>query len=287
MRSKIKVFEIINILIMIGFCAIVILPFMHVISLSFSAPESSFVSIRFWPEKFTLKNYAQVFSNEHIYSGFANTLFRTIVGTILSVTATICAAYPVSKNYFPHKKFWTMFFTFTMFFNAGLVPNYLWNRELGLMDNKLVLILPGLISAYNVVIARNFFISIPDSLEESARIDGANDLVVFFRIVAPMSKAIIATLALWIAVGHWNAWFDSVLYIRDASDQVLQVVMRRIVLEGQIAAMELNDPSIATAANPESLKAATIMVTVVPILCVYPFVQKYFVKGVNIGAVKG
>lgn len=286
LRKRIHAFEIVNILILIAFCLLVLLPFMHVVSLSFSSPEASFAKIQFWPEKFTLKNYAQVLSNEYIYSGFANSLFRTIVGTFLSVVTTICAAYPVSKYYFPHKKFWTMFFTFTMFFNAGLIPGYLWNKQLGLMDNKLVLILPGLISAYNVVIARNFFIGIPDSLEESARIDGANDLVAFFRIVAPMSKPIIATLALWIAVGHWNAWFDSVLYIRDAGDQVLQVVMRRIVLEGQIASMEINDPSIATAANPESIKAATIMVTVVPILCVYPFVQKYFVKGVNLGAVK-
>ena len=286
-KKKLSVFEIFNLFLLWGFCLLVLLPFLHVVSLSFSSPESSFVQIRFWPEKFTWQNYIQVFRNKYIYSGFANTIFRTVTGTILSVLATICAAYPLSKPYLPHKLFWTMFVVFTMFFSAGLIPSYLWNKQLGLMDNKLVLILPGLISAYNVVIARNFFMGIPESLEESARIDGANDIKVFFYIVVPISKAIIATLALWIAVGHWNAWFDSMLYIRDAGDQVLQVVMRRIVLEGQIAAMELNDPTLASAANPETIKAATIMVTTLPILCVYPFVQKHFVKGVVVGSVKG
>ncbi|MFQ9163497.1 MAG: carbohydrate ABC transporter permease [Lachnospiraceae bacterium] len=286
-KKKLSVFEIFNLFLLWGFCLLVLLPFLHVVSLSFSSPESSFAQIRFWPEKFTWQNYIQVFRNKYIYSGFANTIFRTVTGTILSVLATICAAYPLSKPYLPHKLFWTMFVVFTMFFSAGLIPSYLWNKQLGLMDNKLVLILPGLISAYNVVIARNFFMGIPESLEESARIDGANDITVFFHIVVPISKAIIATLALWIAVGHWNAWFDSMLYIRDAGDQVLQVVMRRIVLEGQIAAMELNDPTLASAANPETIKAATIMVTTLPILCVYPFVQKHFVKGVVVGSVKG
>ncbi len=286
-RRKISSFEIINITILIAFCLLVLLPFLHVVSLSFSAPESSFVEIRFWPEVFTLKNYRQVLRNRDIYTGFMNSIFRTVVGTALSVLATVCAAYPLSKRNMPHKNFWTIMVVFTMFFNAGLIPTYLWNKQLGLMDNKLVLILPGLISAYNVVIARNFFMGIPDSLEESAKIDGANDIVIFFRIVAPMSKAIIATLALWIAVGHWNAWFDSMLYIRDASNQVLQVVMRRIVLEGQIASLEIDDPLLASTANPETIKAATIMVTTIPILCVYPFVQKYFVKGVIVGSVKG
>lgn len=286
-KKKLSVFEIFNLFLLWGFCLLVLLPFLHVVSLAFSSPESSFAQIRFWPEKFTWQNYIQVFRNKYIYSGFANTIFRTVTGTILSVLATICAAYPLSKPYLPHKLFWTMFVVFTMFFSAGLIPSYLWNKQLGLMDNKLVLILPGLISAYNVVIARNFFMGIPESLEESARIDGANDITVFFHIVVPISKAIIATLALWIAVGHWNAWFDSMLYIRDAGDQVLQVVMRRIVLEGQIAAMELNDPTLASAANPETIKAATIMVTTLPILCVYPFVQKHFVKGVVVGSVKG
>lgn len=286
-KKKLSVFEIFNLFLLWGFCLLVLLPFLHVVSLSFSSPESSFAQIRFWPEKFTWQNYIQVFRNKYIYSGFANTIFRTVTGTILSVLATICAAYPLSKPYLPHKLFWTMFVVFTMFFSAGLIPSYLWNKQLGLMDNKLVLILPGLISAYNVVIARNFFMGIPESLEESDRIDGANDITVFFHIVVPISKAIIATLALWIAVGHWNAWFDSMLYIRDAGDQVLQVVMRRIVLEGQIAAMELNDPTLASAANPETIKAATIMVTTLPILCVYPFVQKHFVKGVVVGSVKG
>ncbi|MDO4327184.1 MAG: carbohydrate ABC transporter permease [bacterium] len=286
-KRKISVFEEFNLLLLGGFCLLVLLPFLHVVSLSFSSPESSFAQIRFIPEKFTLQNYVQVFKNKYIYSGFANSIFRTVVGTFLSVLATVCAAYPLSKTYFPHKTFWTLFIVFTMFFSAGLIPTYLWNKQLGLMDNKLVLILPGLISAYNVVIARNFFMGIPESLEESAKIDGANDILIFFQIVAPISKAIIATLALWIAVGHWNAWFDSTLYIRDAGDQVLQVVMRRIVLEGQIAAMELDDPNLASAANPETIKAATIMVTTLPILCVYPFVQKHFVKGVVVGSVKG
>lgn len=286
-KFRVSIFEIVNILLLLTLSCLILIPFWHVFVLSLSSPESSFAAIHFWPQFFTLKNYKEVLFNKYIYWGFYNSIFRTVVGTLASVFVTVCAAYPLSKKYFPNRTLWTMLIVFTMFFSAGLIPTYLWNKTLGLINNRLVLILPGLVSAYNLVIARNFFASIPESVEESARIDGANDAVVFFRIVAPMSKAIIATLMLWIAVGHWNAWFDSMLYLKESKMQVVQVVMRRIVMEGEIATLELNDPTFAAAANPETLKAATIMITTFPILCVYPFVQKYFVKGVNIGSLKG
>ena len=174
-----------------------------------------------------------------------------------------------------------------MFFSAGLVPNYLWMKQLGLKDSRWVLILPYLASAYNLVIARNFFMGLPESVEESARIDGASDWYILYKIVIPMSMPIVATLFLWIAVMHWNSWFDSMLYLTDAKDQVLQVVMRRIVLEGTMSVNDLNDPNAQSYTSPETLKAATIIVTTVPILVVYPFIQKHFVKGVMVGSIKG
>lgn len=286
-KKKVSLFNILNNFFMFLIVIMMILPFMYVISLAFSSPESSFAVIRFFPEKFTMLNITQVLKNEYIIYGFYNSIFRTVVGTFLSVLFTILAAYPLSKKYFPNRTFWTTFIVFTMFFSAGLIPNYLWIKELGLYSSKFSLILPGLISAYNVVIARNFFMGLPESIEEAARIDGANDMRILWRIVLPMSTPIIATLAIWIAVGHWNNWFDSMLYLPKAKDQVLQVVLRRIVLEGTIAAAELNNPDLASNANPETIKAATTLVTVLPILLVYPFLQKYFVKGVIVGSLKG
>ena len=281
-----KFFSIFNGLFMILICATTIYPFLYLISLSLSTVNVPMTKIYIIPPEVTVDNIKQVLTNEYILYGFKNTILRTICGTFLSVTFTVLGAYPLSKKYFPNRSFWMAFIAFTMFFSAGLVPTYLWNKTLGLRDTMWVLLLPGLISAYNLIIARNFFMGLPESVEESARIDGASDWLILFKIVIPMSLPIVATLALWIAVDHWNAWFDSMLYITDAKKQVLQVVVRRIVLEGSIDPTDGN-PELQISANPEMLKAATTLVTTVPILVVYPFIQKYFVKGVMVGSVKG
>jgi len=176
---------------------------------------------------------------------------------------------------------------FTMFFSGGLIPVYLLVKKLGIMNSVWALVLPSLISTFSMIIARNYFMSLPIELEESAKIDGAHDWTVLFRIVVPVSAPIIATLALWSAVGHWNAWFDSLIYITDNDKQVLQVVMRRIVLEGTSNMMDFRSDDPLATVNPEMVKAATVMVTVLPIVLTYPFLQKYFIKGVLVGSLKG
>jgi putative aldouronate transport system permease protein len=195
-------------------------------------------------------------------------------------------AYVLSKPYFPHRNMWTFFIVFTMFFSGGLIPSYLLNKNLGLMNNFLVLILPGLVSAYNLVIMRNFFQSLPEEIEESAMLDGAGRLRIFWSIVLPMSKPILATVGLWLAVGHWNSWYDVLIYITDETKFTLQIVLRRILLTGSQEIMEFS-ATTSEMISSEGLKAATIYVATLPILCVYPFLQKYFVKGINMGSLKG
>ncbi len=287
-ESRINAFDIFNALFMITLCVTTIYPFIYLLSLSLSTGDVPLTQIHLIPPKFTWANYEKVLTNEFILSGFMNTVIRTVLGTALSLTFTIFAAYALSKRYFPHRTFWTAFIVFTMFFSGGLIPSYLLVKSLGLINSIWALVLPGLISAFSLIIARNFFMALPESLEESARIDGANDIRILFSIIVPISMPIIATLTLWMAVQHWNAWFDSLIYMTDSHKQVLQVVMRRIVLQGTKDMMDVNNfDDRSLVANPEMIKAATIMVTVMPIIMFYPFLQKYFVKGVLVGSLKG
>lgn len=283
-----RIFDFFNYLFMVLLCIVMIHPMFYLLMLSITSPELPLTGGYIIPPKMTLKTYKEVFRNQYILSGFINTVTRTVLGTVLSLLATIMTAYPLSKKYLPNRSFWTMLIVFTMFFSAGLIPNYLLITGLGIDNSIWVLVLPGLISTYNMLIARNFFMGIPEELNESAYIDGANEMQVLFQVIIPVSLPIIATLALWIAVGHWNEWFDSMIYLQKPQDQVLQVVLRRIVLEGTEEVMDLNmqvDEGLAP--NPETLKAATTIVATLPILIVYPFVQKHFVKGVMVGSLKG
>jgi putative aldouronate transport system permease protein len=264
-------------------------PFFFLLSSSLSALDMTLGGFSLLPRDFTLSNYQKVLSNRQIISGYSVTIFRTALGTLLSLAATFCLAWPLTKKSFPLRDLWTGLIVLTMFFSGGMIPTYLLVRQLGLIDTVWALVLPELVTAYNFVIVRNYMQGIPSSFEESAKMDGANDVVVLFRIILPLCKPIMATIALWVAVWHWNAWFDSMIYMTKAGGEVIQLVMRRIVLEGSdqmtqmMAAAQRGGEVIA----PEGLKAATIMVTSLPILCVYPFVQKYFVKGVMMGSLKG
>ncbi|MGI2293476.1 carbohydrate ABC transporter permease [Paenibacillus sp. GXUN7292] len=279
-------FDCFNYTFLILLCISTLYPFLFLLATSLSSSEAALTQIHILPSKFTLTNYAHVLQNQFIAYGFINTLTRTIIGTVLTVIASIFTAYPLSKKKFPHRGFWTAFIVFTMFFSGGLIPSYFLINNLKLMNSMWALILPGLILTFQMIIARNFFMSIPESLEESAKIDGANEIRILFSIVIPLSMPIIATLGLWTAVHHWNAWFDSMIYISESKKQVLQVVLRRIVLEGTVEMMEMGgDEDLAV--NPETIKATTVMVATLPIIMVYPFVQKYFVKGIMIGSLKG
>ena len=285
-RDKVLLFFIYILLTIIGI--ITFYPFWDLFVLSLSPYEESFrIGIRLFPANPTLASYVRVLSNPEIGMGYYNTILRTVLGTATGVLITFLTAYPLSKKNLPFNGVITLLFVFTMIFNAGLIPNYLNIKSLGLLNSFWVLVLPGAVSPYNIIIARNFFQGIPESLSESAKIDGASEMKIWYRIVLPLSKPVIATIALWVAVAHWNSYFDVLIYITDRSRMVLQVILRRIVLENQTQEMLLEVPGINDKPTPEIIKATVIMVATIPILCVYPFVQKYFVKGVMIGSVKG
>ena len=282
-----RTFDALNVLIMLVLCAVTLYPFLYVISMSFGGSSNIRGLI---PSNPTLSAYQRVLGNRNIATGFYNSIFRTVFGSAATLMVTCGAAYGLSKKRFPNRGFWTAFCIFTMFFSGGLIPSYLLIKNLGLLDNRLALILPILMSTYNMTIMRNFFMALPNSLEESAMIDGANDIVILIRIIVPVSMPIIATIALWTAVGHWNAWFDSMIYMQSTGKQVLQQILRRIVIEGTTQLLDMNINSVSSdlmTASPDAVKGATIVITSLPIIMVYPFLQKYFVKGVMVGSLKG
>lgn len=292
MKDKFTVFDVIIYAVLAFFGLSVLLTFDHLLSISFSP---SYVAtkggLHLWPVDTTLDNYKKVIESKFIWYGYQNTLIRTIIGTALSLFVTSMSAYALSKRFFPHRSFWTLLIVFTMFFSGGLIPNYLLMRDLKLLDTYSVMILPGLVSAYNLTIMRNFFMSLPEEIEESCLIDGAGRFRTFISIVLPLSKPILATVGLWIAVSNWNAWFDVLIYITNEKMFTLQVVLRRIIITGTQQMLDMYTVAESALDNvessPEGLKAAAIFVATIPILCVYPFIQRYFVKGIMIGSLKG
>ena len=241
------------------------------------------------PLGFNTAAYAAVIKNPNILSGYMVTIFVVVVGTILNILATSVSAFVLTRKRFPFRIPFTLMAVFTMYFSGGMIPRYLFiNDTLGLGNTVWALILPGMISTYNMIIMKNNFESIPDSLEESARMDGANDIVILFKIVLPLSKAILAVMVLMYGVSHWNAWFDAMLFIRKRDLYPLQIILREILIANSTDSMMAGSGmSSDVEAIGESIKYATIVVATAPILCVYPFIQKYFTKGVMLGAVKG
>lgn len=283
-----KVFNAVNLTLLGVLAFSTLYPFLYVLAISFStAAEAGREGFHLYPRDVTVLAYRMVFTNPDILQGYLNTLWRTVLGTVLTVVLCSMCAYPLAKRDLPHRGLFTFLLVFTMLFSGGLIPSYLLIKNLGLMNSLWVYILPGAISAFNVIVLKNFFQHVPDSLAESAAIDGAGDFRTLFQIYLPLSKPVLATVSLWTAVGHWNAWFDGLLYITDDRKQVLQVFLRRIVVESNTMLIErgLVNPDV-TQFTPETIKAATVIVTIVPILLVYPFLQKYFVKGIMLGGVK-
>ncbi|MGI6226893.1 MAG: carbohydrate ABC transporter permease [Peptococcales bacterium] len=284
-----KVFDIFNYSLMFLLAIIMIYPFWELLILSVSpAAEASRIGLKIIPRGFTLGAYKQLFGSKLIGYGYYNTIMRTVIGTSLSVLLCFTMAYPLSKKSLPLRKTITILLLIPMFFSGGLVPNFLLVNSLGLYDTLWALILPLLISSYHVFVMRNFIMSIPDSLEESALVDGASFLTILFRIIIPLSKPVLATIALWVAVRHWNAWFDASIYTRSNERIVLQLILRRMIIEKDN--LEVADASIQSGGDgviTKTMEAATVMVSVGPIILCYPFLQKYFVKGVMIGSVKG
>lgn len=292
MRKRMSWFDYLNYVLMIVFSFSILYPFWNLLVVSFSYPiDAMSLDFKWFPKRFTWDSYRVIFASLDIGTGYGNTIFRTAAGTLFSVTLTLCAAYGLSHRHLPFRNVITVFFLFTMFFSGGLIPSYLLVRELGLIDSRLALIIPGAINVFNLVIIRNYIqTAIDKSFAESASIDGANDIQILFRVIAPLCSPVIATIALWTMVGHWNAWFDAMIYINSNDKQVLQTMLRKIMHtsndETLVAARQALGIGL-TDANPETLKAAFIFLTIGPIVLVYPFLQKYFVKGIMIGSLKG
>ncbi len=281
-----KIFSVINyiLLTVIGFIMFYPMFYVFIVSIS-SAEYINQGAISFWPKGINFEAYSRVFQNESIWIGYKNTILYTVVGTIINVVVTAMCAYPLSRKDFYGRGPITVLITLTMFFSGGMIPLYLVINGLNIMNTMWAVILPTTISTYNMIVMRTSFEAIPVSLIESAHLDGANDIKILAKIVLPLSKPIIATMVLFYAVTHWNSYFPAMLYLNDQSKYPVQVIMRDIVIEGDMA--QAGDVSGIMNVVATNYKYAVIIISVIPILVVYPFIQKYFTKGVMIGAVKG
>ena len=265
-------------------------PFWSLLLASFSdSMEIQHVGLKFWNATWTIEPYRWVFEAQSVSIGKAyyNSVFRTVLGTGAILVVTFLTAYPLAKVRLPGRTPIMLYFVITMFFSGGLIPTYLLVRRLGLIDTRLVYILPEALSVWYVIIARNFLMAMDDEMEEAALVDGAGYLTILTRIVMPLAKPIVATIALWASVMHWNAWFDALIYIRDGEKRVLQLLLHKMMnlLRNFEEFEELNIPMEITL-PPASVQAVTVLVTIGPIILVYPFFQRYFVKGIMIGALK-
>ncbi|HHY83396.1 MAG TPA: carbohydrate ABC transporter permease [Clostridiales bacterium] len=285
------IFDTLNYIFMVFLMLITLYPFWNIFVSSISSPAaiSAKGAMLVWPEGTNLDSYVLVFKNPMILTGYRNTLFLVVVGTSINMLMTVFGAYALSRKWLMGRKYMMLLITITMFFGGGLIPSYLLVRKLGLYDTLWAVILPGAVSSWNIIMMRTYFLGIPDSLEESALIDGANDFQILFKITIPVSVPIMAVMVLFYAVGHWNAWFGASIYIRNQDLFPLQLVLRRILLTG--AKLHEFDLGYLGGADRQmifkGLKYATVVVATVPILMVYPFIQKYFVKGIMIGSLKG
>lgn len=270
---------------------VVLVPLIHVVASSFSSPSAVVAGrVRLLPVDFSLRGYKAVFAYKSVLVGYRNTIFYTVVGTFINVAMTMLAAYPLAKRDLPFRNGIMFLFTFTMFFSGGMIPSYLLLKNLGMLDTVWALIIPGSISIYNMIITRTFIqSSIPHEMYEAAEIDGCNDIYYLIRVVLPLSKPVIAVIALYYAVGHWNSYFNAFLYLNNPQLKPLQLVLREILILNTINQEQLimAEETAAQQGLADLLKYALIIVSSVPVLLIYPFVQRYFVEGVMIGSVKG
>jgi len=274
-----KGFRIFSYIVMTVFALVILLPLLYIFQLTFSA--SADTSFRIWPQSFTLNNYKYVFDNELIQQPFINSVFVTACYLVVSMVLSIGIAYPISRSELKGRKFFNFIVIFPMLFSLGFLPKYFLVRDLGLLDTFASLIFPAAMNTFNIIVLRNFFESIPGSLIESARIDGASEMKILMKIVLPLSTASLATVGLFYMVQAWNSYQDVLLYINDTSKQTLQLVLRTLVMENSM------DSTSLELSLMKNIQYTTIVVALIPVMIVYPFLQKYFVKGVMIGSVKG
>ncbi|MCD7863237.1 MAG: carbohydrate ABC transporter permease [Lachnospiraceae bacterium] len=285
-----KVFMIGSYLLLGLFMVAIIVPVVYIIVASFMDPVTlQNKGITFDFSKWTLTAYERVFTNSSIWTGFRNSVIYSLLFTFVSVFVTLLAAYPMSRQDFKGRGFFNVIFIITMFFGGGLIPTYLLISQLGLLNSMWAVILPGSFSVWNMIIARTYYQGIPTELREAADVDGANEIVFYFRILLPVCTPIIAVLALWQFVGMWNSYFDAMIYLNDASKQPLQLVLRAILIQNSPDSGMISDmqSTAERAQMAELLKYATIIISSLPLLVMYPFFQKYFDSGIMVGSVKG
>ncbi len=287
-KKKINFGDIMIILILIFLCLTCIIPFIHLAAKSISSDTEVLArSVYLIPKGINFDAYKSIFKDGQLTHAMVYSVYMTAIFTFLAMIVTICAAYPLTKKRLKGRNVINFILLFTLYFNAGLIPEYLLMKNLKLLNNMWVLILPLMFSPWNMLIMKSYLqTSIPDSLEESAFLDGATDFEILFRIVLPLSKPILATLSLFYAVGRWNAYADAKYYITKKALQPIQLILSNMVLSSSLDAISLSEGA-EVVSTPEVIQAATVMFATIPIICIYPFVQKYFVKGVMIGAVKG
>ena len=284
---------VLNYLLLVLFSLLVILPFLNIVALSLnSGRDAARGGVYFWPRVFTFENYAELFKDNKMINGYKITLFRTIVGTAAGTFLTAMAAWVLRCKTLPGRGFLSFFVFFTMLFSGGVIPYYMVLKALHLKNTIWVYVIPSLYSAWNLIIIRTFFQTIDASLEESAKIDGYNDFQIFVKVILPLSKPVLAVVALFFGVAHWNDWFTGMFYVSDKNLYPAQTILQQMLtMELKLKELSINSAQAAASAQKlvtgESLKMATVVVTTLPIVCVYPFIQKYFVKGTMIGAIKG
>lgn len=282
-----RVFDIANICFLLFFAFITLYPFYYVGIISIS--DGRYVvtgSVKHLPRGINVKSYGVVLGNPIVPRSYRNTIVYTTVGTFINVALSAFCAYPLSRKTFYGRKFFTGMIVFTMFFSGGLIPLYLTVKTLGMLNTIWAIVLPMAVGTYYMIIMRTFFQGIPDSIQDSAKIDGANDISIFFRIILPMSTPVIATMTLFYAVQHWNSFFPALIYLKERQKYPIQLILRNIVIEGDVSQqqVELQEDEMIVSTT---IKYAIIMVSTLPILALYPFLQKYFVKGIIVGSLKG
>lgn len=287
-----KSFNVINNIFMVFMCIVMIYPFLNQLAISFNeGSDTSLGGINLLPRKFTLQNYHVVFNNASFTSAAVISVTRVVLVVVLSTIVVFSAAYGITRKGLAYKKGITIFLMIPGYVTAGVIPTYITYRYLGMINNYSVYVIPMLFSFYNMVIIRSFLQDLPASIEESAKIDGANDIIIMAKIAFPLSLPVVATTALWVAVGAWNDWTTTLMYVTDPDLFPLQYLMMKLIKESEVAQQmaaqaTMTGKSAAFVPTSDSVKAATLIVTTLPIILVYPFLQKYFIKGVTLGAVK-
>jgi len=289
-RISERLFDGFNVIFMLFLVLVCIYPLYYVVCASFSEPQylMTHLGALIVPRGFTLKGYELVFKNPNVISGYRNTIIYMVLGTTINIFMTSLGAFVLSRKNAMLVKPLMVMVVITMYFSGGLIPSYLLIQNLNMYNTIWAMVVPGAISTYNMIVMRTAFMSVPSSLEESARIDGASEFTVLFRIILPLSKATIATMILFYGVGHWNSWFSASIYLKDNDKFPLQLILRQILIQNDTQSM-VNAGSVGTTSvsiYQSLIKYCTIIVGTVPILCIYPFLQKYFAKGVMVGSLK-